>query len=648
MSKQESLDHLKGNEKRLQEIIETIPQGIWRTNPDGSADYFSERFYQIVGYTADEFLGWGWSQVIHPDDRDRVLQEWKHCRDNKKPVSVDFRILRKDGSYRWYLSLGNPFFDDHGELIKYFGTWTDIHIEKIATKELQLKGDALENSINGFDIVDAQGRIIYANKAYLRMWGYDSFDEIKGTSPASHCADPSTPEKIIRALKETGECNIEFVARRKDGSTFDVNMMAHLAHDSEGHEIYPSTSIDITEQKQIQKTLLYAKNEAERANELKSAFLANMSHEIRTPLGAMIGFADLLRDPNLTAEERANDIDILVRNGNSLSVIINDILDLSKVESGHLTLETMEVRPSTVVQEVISLMKLKADEKNLRLEFIQDPTVLDVFTTDPVRLRQILLNLVGNAIKFTSQGHVIIRCFGDLSNSKRKVAGFEIRDSGIGIPESQASRVFNMFVQADGSMTRRFGGTGLGLALSRKLARAMGGDVVLKESIVDKGSTFVLTVEDQPKLAPSQNADWIRAAQEKTEISSKVDLQGVRVLIADDAVDNRQLISRYLEKQGAETDFAENGLDAFRKALYGNFDIVLMDLQMPVMDGYSATQKLRDNGYQKPIVALTAHAMSEVRIKCLNVGCTDHLPKPIDFKLLIHVIQKHVTEKINR
>lgn len=631
----------KQSEERLQLIIETIPQGIWRTNPDGSADYFSERFYELVGYSSEEFLGWGWSEVIHPEDRPRALAEWQKCRELKKPVSVEFRILLKNGSYRWFLSLGNPFFDENGELIKYFGTWTDIHNQKMYRTELQTKSDALENSLNGFDIVNAKGELIYANKAYLKMWGYDSLEEIKNTSPVDHCADPNIPSKIIKSLKESGECIIEFLAKRKDGSTFDVRMWARLDYDSEGNEIYPSTSIDVTEQKNIQKALTFSKDQAERANQLKSAFLANMSHEIRTPLGAMMGFADLLRDLDLSSEERSNYIDILIRNGNSLSVIINDILDLSKVESGHLTLESVEVDPHALVKEVMALMAVKADEKQLYFEYQQDPLAPKNLITDPVRLKQVLLNLVSNAIKFTSHGHVIIRSFTQTAIDNHPLLGFEIQDTGIGIPDSQVEGVFNMFVQADGSMTRRFGGTGLGLALSRKLAQAMGGDVVLLKSEVGKGSTFVFTVKDAPAEKNEVKPDVPVVLQTPAKIS-ETNLKGIKVLVVDDAADNRHLIGRILEKQGASIDMAVDGYEAYKKALQNSYDVVLMDIQMPRLDGYSATQKLRESGFQKPIIALTAHAMSEVGKKCLNVGCTDHLTKPIDFNLLTQTIQRYL------
>lgn len=389
------------------------------------------------------------------------------------------------------------------------------------------------------------------------------------------------------------------------------------------------------------RDLTAAKEEAERANSLKSAFLANMSHEIRTPLGAMLGFADLLRDPDLTSTERNNFINVLTRNGESLSVIINDILDLSKVEAGHLSLEYTEVDIEQLGLDIVSLLKVKAAEKDLALEFTFDKNSdFSTLVTDPTRLRQILLNLVGNAIKFTRFGTVNLHAYRCMNVQGKNSVCFEISDTGIGIPAHQHEQVFEMFVQADGTMTRRFGGTGLGLSLSRRLARALGGDISIVKSQLGVGTHFLVHIEDQPHSRKTLSyKDETRTSLSKN--LSEAALQGLKVLVVDDAPDNQQLIWRYLTKRGAIVESVENGMLGYRAALIGDFDLVLMDIQMPVMDGYTATQMLRDNGYRKPIIALTAHAMTEVRKKALNVGYTDHLTKPINANELIQTILIH-------
>ena len=404
-----------------------------------------------------------------------------------------------------------------------------------------------------------------------------------------------------------------------------------------------SVIADVTEKVVAIAKYRRAKEEAERANELKSAFLANMSHEIRTPLSAMIGFADLLRKDNLTAEERLSCIEVLIKNGQQLSFITNDILDLSKVEAGHLRLEYLSTKPKQIAEDIISLFQVKAKEKNLNLKFIADKSTPEEVSSDPVRVRQVLTNLVSNAIKFTENGSVTIKSTTVKHSSGRKLIAFEVKDTGMGISPGAEKKLFEMFTQADTSTTRRFGGTGLGLALSRKLAKALGGNVILKSSISGLGSTFLFTFDD----CPERREVPCEVAEKKKEftISALTDggllLKNVRVLVVDDAPDNQLLIWHFLTKAGAQLDSAENGLDGYKKALNGNYDLVLMDVQMPLMDGYTATQKLREHGYRKPIIALTAHAMSEVRKKCLAAGYTDHLTKPINPKELISCIASY-------
>ncbi|MBL7557294.1 MAG: response regulator [Bdellovibrionaceae bacterium] len=400
---------------------------------------------------------------------------------------------------------------------------------------------------------------------------------------------------------------------------------------------------DVTEKVVAIAKYRRAKEEAERANELKSAFLANMSHEIRTPLSAMIGFADLLREENLTSEERKSCVDVLIKNGQQLSFIINDILDLSKVEAGHLRLEYLTTKPKQIAEDIVSLFQVKAREKNLNLTFIPDKSTPEEVSSDPVRVRQVLTNLVSNAIKFTENGSVTIQSMTIKHSSGRDLIAFEVTDTGMGIPLGAEEKLFEMFVQGDTSTTRRFGGTGLGLALSRKLANALGGNVIVKSSIPNLGSTFLFTFDDCPERreVPGEVAE----KKKDFTISALTDggllLKNVKVLVVDDAPDNQLLIWHFLTKAGAQLESAENGLDGFEKAINGNYDLVLMDVQMPLMDGYTATQKLRDHGYKKPIIALTAHAMSEVRKKCLAVGYTDHLTKPINPKELISCIAGH-------
>ena len=398
----------------------------------------------------------------------------------------------------------------------------------------------------------------------------------------------------------------------------------------------------INEEKQAQAEILKAKEDAERANHLKSAFLANMSHEIRTPLGAMIGFADLLKDRGISASERSNYIDILHKNGEQLGRVINDILDLSKVETGHINFEYLEVDPRQVAQEVVSLLTVVAKSKGLVLTLDIDQATPQVLISDPTRMKQVLMNLVGNALKFTKVGTIKIHLTGRTGGGEKTSCAFSVTDTGIGIPDESVERLFKMFSQADNSMTRKFGGTGLGLALSRSLARAMGGDVHLESSTVDVGSVFRFSIESQDDRRQLNAGTGSEPSDPSSDVVITDDfLKGVRVLLVEDSPDNQELIWRCLTKYGSRVQIADNGIEGIEKALASEHDVVLMDLQMPFMDGYTATGKLRAKGYSTPIIALTAHAMVDVRKKCRDVGCNDHLPKPINPVDLVRAVAHH-------
>lgn len=498
--------------------------------------------------------------------------------------------------------------------------------------------DFFDNAVVGLHWVGADGTILRANKAELDMLGLVE-SEYVGRKITDFHADSDVIESILNRLG-CRQILKDFPARLKckDGSIKHVLIDSNVYWENGKFGHTRCFTRDITEQKKVELQLREAKEEAERANELKSSFLANMSHEIRTPLGAILGFADLLRDPSLSREEHSNYIDILTRNGDQLSTIINDILDLSKVEAGHLKLEYIDTDPNDIAADVVSLLMVKANEKNLVLEFIPEQTTPDSIVTDPLRVKQILMNVIGNAIKFTQNGFVKVTSFGR-SNELPAALYFEISDSGIGITKAERERIFEAFVQADGTLARKFGGTGLGLALSRQLARNLGGDVVVTQSIEGKGTTFLVSIQDQPELRTLGSTEQTNEHYDQ-ELADNA-LLDKTILVVDDSPDNRELISHFLTKYAANVDFAENGLQGYRKALAGQFDVVLMDIQMPEMDGYTATQKLREAGYNKPIIALTAHAMTEVRKKCLSVGYTDHLTKPIKPKELVVAIAKY-------
>jgi signal transduction histidine kinase/ActR/RegA family two-component response regulator len=388
------------------------------------------------------------------------------------------------------------------------------------------------------------------------------------------------------------------------------------------------------------------KERADAANLAKSEFLANMSHEIRTPMTVILGYAELLRQ-RLTDAADHEAIDTIRRNGDYLLAIINDILDLSKIESGRLDVECIPCSPRQLASDVISTVRERAEQKQLFLQLELDGPFPARIESDPFRLRQVLINLVGNAIKFTSTGGVrLVLRFVQPSELQ-----FDVIDTGIGMMPDQVERIFQPFTQADASMTRRYGGTGLGLAISKRLVDRLGGRLSV-HSEIGKGSTFRLAIS----VPHPQHLTMIPPRDASEEISQPLNVQAdttelaCRVLLADDGPDNRRLLEFVLRRAGAAVTVTDNGQAAMELALAAErdgrpFAVILMDMQMPVLDGYGATELLRSLGYARPIIALTAHAMTGDREKCLKAGCTDYAAKPIDRARLIAQVARHAAKE---
>jgi PAS domain S-box-containing protein len=510
---------------------------------------------------------------------------------------------------------------------------------------------ALDTLTEGLLVLDKQGRIVLANSAFAQLVG-QSAGTLIGRDPRDfHWL--SMDEALIRgdlpwtrAVASSDAQTSDMIKLRlspSDTRTFGVNCSPIMGHDGRRRGVLASFD-DVTELENQRRELADSKSAAEQASAAKSLFLANMSHEIRTPMNAILGFTDVLRRGLATDPADAQRyLDTIHTSGEHLLGLINDILDLSKVESGKLEVERTEVAPVPLVTDVLTVLSVRAEEKNLRLSFAIEGRIPPSIHSDQTRVRQILTNLVGNAIKFTETGGVSVVLRHESVEGESTLV-FDVRDTGVGIPEESLARIFDPFTQADSSVTRRFGGTGLGLTISRRFAQALGGDIVVS-SVLGEGSVFSV------RIATGQVADrdqWIDNSSARLSTQAPVSaahsaetlprLKPSRILLVDDGDANRQLIHLLLSRIGAEVVEAVNGEQALERASEAEFDLVLMDMQMPVMDGYTATKLLRRRGFTRPIVALTGNAMKGDEEKCLAAGCSAFLSKPVKIDQLMRLL----------
>ncbi|MBE9536971.1 MAG: response regulator [Proteobacteria bacterium] len=623
---------LRGSQARLANAQQIAAMGDWEWEIETGNITWSDEIFRIFGFEPQAFEPTYqiFLNTIHLEDRDIVASNIAQALKKEELYNIDHRIVLPDGSEKVVHEQGEVQFGKDGKVTKMIGTVHDITERREAEREIEIL--AKFPSENPFPVmqISSDGTVLYANEAskpILDVWGVKDNGLMSGMTFFT---------KEVYKKGEAREVEVEHGEQ-----IFSITFIP-----VQGSNYVYAYGLDITGRKEAEEKLKIAKKAAEVASQAKSEFLANMSHEIRTPMSSILGMSELLSETSLDNDQEVY-LKGLQKAGDNLLALVNDILDLSKIEAGRIDLEELEFDLPEELEKVTGIFDIKAHEKGIGLITAIAPGTPSLLVGDPVRLRQVLINLMGNAFKFTEKGEVkvSVACEKPSEPSEECRLTFSVSDTGIGIPSEKLEAIFEDFTQADSSTTRTFGGTGLGLTISKKLVKVMGGKMWL-ESKMGEGSTFHFNVSmkvgaEKGKAVRKKEKPEGKAKTVPTRDSAKK----LNMLVVDDSEDNRLLLKTFLKKSHCNTDMAENGEVAVQMFISGKYDIVLMDMQMPVMDGYTATAEIRkwekENGRDEtPIIAFTAHALKEEVDKCLKAGCTGHIAKPAKKKEILAVVSK--------
>ncbi|MFZ5353162.1 MAG: PAS domain S-box protein [Bacillota bacterium] len=645
--KQLSLD-LQKSEENLRQITDNILEMLTKCDVTGNIEYLSPSVKNLLGYEPAELIGKSIFDLLYSEDYEYMKNTFIHQIKEGTSGSAEFRYNTKNGSYIWMDVSGNLLYNDKGEITGALLVGRDITENKkmeSAVQESERRYKALfENSSDIIFTYDITGKIQSINKAGERLLGYSSEELFQLTIndilvPESSKPDYNSESEIdnIRNEKETVDINVY----NKAGERVILEVNRQLIYENDKPVGIQGIARDITQRKFIEAELQRAKDEAEAANLAKSEFLANMSHEIRTPMNGITGMLDLMNLTELDNEQQEY-LDIIKSCVDSLLKVLNDILDFSKIEAGKLVIESINFNFTDLMDKMYKTYVVKAQEKGLALSCHIDPDIPENLIGDPLRLRQVLNNLIGNAIKFTDYGEVNIKVEKIEAIGEQLQLKFSIRDTGIGIAEEEMVKLFKSFSQIDGSFTRKYSGTGLGLVISKRLVEMMGGAIWV-ESEKGTGSTFYFVVffgtGDVNKLKLS-----------KPEIQKKHDsIHGI--LLVEDNRMNQIASSSMLEKKGYSIDIACNGIEALRKLEEKKYDVILMDIQMPEMDGIETTRIIREKekhtGEHIPIIALTAYALQGDGEKFISQGMDYYVAKPVKMEDLFTALS-HAAKLIDK
>ncbi len=682
-------DALQQSENRFRQLADTIPQLTWMARPDGHIYWYNQRWYDYTGTTLGQMDGWGWMSVHDQDLLPDVLARWRASIATGATFDMVIRLRGADGLFRPFLTRCMALRNSEGQIVQWFGTNTDIseyikmeedlrrtqveledrvrertaaaetragalaRSEAALREQSQLMQAILDSMGEGVVVADVDGRFLLFNPAAEAILGVgptdassDKWSDVYGIfRPDTVTHFPSGELPLAKAIRGEATDDCQMFVRNAHVPGWHITVTGRPMLNEQG-TVRGGVAVfrDITARKQAEVGLKQAKDIAESANRAKSEFLAHMSHEIRTPMNGVIGMTDLVLDTDVTTGQR-DSLNSVKQSADALLAVINDILDFSKIEAGMMDLDSVPFRLRDSLGDMLKPLALRAHNKGLELAYDVLADVPDALHGDKGRLRQIIVNLVGNAIKFTKQGKIVIGVEAQDRTDKELGLHVWVRDTGIGIANEKQSAIFAPFEQADNSTAHRYGGTGLGLTISARLVEMMGGRTWL-QSAVGLGSTFHFTVrlrlqdgDESPQPLPEANGK-----------STHLTLRPLRILLADDSIINQKVAMGSLEKAGHTVVLADNGIDAVNALETDLFDLVLMDVQMPEMDGLEATVAIRQReigtGRHVPIIALTAHAMKGDRERFLATGMDDYVSKPIDKQELWTAIARCVPPSV--
>jgi PAS domain S-box-containing protein len=637
---------LSDSQKRWGFAIEGNGDGLWDWNLLSDEIFYSNRLKEILELTSDTkfYPSYKWKQKVHPDDAQLVHETFDELlKGDAKTFHIEHRMLIQNGKYRWVLNRGIiTDTTSYGVPTRIIGTLVDISKRKKQEKEIAQSKEMLADA-QRLAKLGSWSYIIESQKVEFSQEMYSIFEiqdeDIPTYQTFINAIHPDDKESVQDIIEEALEYKhpYEFQHRiiMQDGHIKHCISIGIITFSEEDHSyVLKATLQDISEHKKIEHTIQDAKQSAENANQAKSDFLANMSHEIRTPLNGVIGLTDLTLETDLSEEQR-NYLTRAKTSSHALLNVLNDILDYSKIEAGKLDIENIPLSLEQIVKNVYDLFSFQALEKNIELNYKIDQDIPPVILGDPLRLTQIINNLIGNALKFTQKGTIDITISSIGKTSKICELEFAIHDTGIGMSSEQSEKLFRAFSQADVSTTREYGGTGLGLSISKQLVDMMDGSIWVT-SKKDVGSTFSFTL--MAEISPLLHLD---NQNSKFKANEYEPLSGNTILLVEDNEINQLVATKNLEKYDLDIVIANNGLEAIEYVKTHNFDLILMDLQMPIMGGIEATQKIRkiDLKSTTPIVAMTAAVMEKDKALTEEAGMNAHLAKPLnqaDLKTILH------------